>query len=99
VSGTRFGPRLVAASLDPNAGLINVYNGTEAAWAPFAGLRPSLELIAAPLAVGVAIWTRFDLLQLAPDIYLDPALFPNAPGSPLNRLSFGADLHLAFHFD
>ena len=90
---------VTCSSPDPDTGLINVYNGTEAAWAPFAGLRPSLEFIAAPLAVGVAIRTRFDFLQLTPDIYLDPRLVPNAAGSPLNRVSFGADLHLAFRFD
>lgn len=49
VSGTRFGPVLVPSSLDPNASILSVYYGTNPGWAPFAGLRPSLEFVVDPI--------------------------------------------------
>jgi len=98
VSGTRFGPLKVPADRGATSPIIDAYYGTNPASAPFAGVRPSLELLLPPLMIGVGGWVHVDLLDLSPEPYVDSIVLSGPGAAKLNRLSLGADLHVAFRF-
>ena len=79
--------------------------GPNPAWAPFAGVRPSIELLVGSWAVGLGGWARFDLIQLEPAPYFDVSAPPGvlvggvfAGGTEMNRLSLGMDLYVGYRF-
>jgi hypothetical protein len=95
LSGSRSGPFHLG---EGDAGT-DVWLGSDPAWAPFVGARPSMELLFTQMAVGVGGWARADLVALNPTAFLDPAAFPAyAPRTSLGRFSAGMDVHLAVRF-
>ncbi len=97
LSGSRSGPFRVNA--DQGSDAVDVWLGSEPAWAPFMGARPSLEFLFWEFAVGLGAWTRVDLIALNPPTWLNPAPFPvEAQQYSVGRFSAGADLYLAYRF-
>ena len=99
LSGSRSGPFRVPPDASSDGGTVDVWLVSDPVWAPFVGARPSVQLLFAQVAVGLAAWARADLIALNPPLFLDPETFPGqGVRTRLGRFSAGADLHFAVRF-